>query len=667
MPKIAFLLFIVLDLGLPFYFGFVGGGLLVPLACSAGMAIFAIGTGWRAPVKGIVTSALIGMCFAMALNVPIYFIGRWLGHPTSQPIAFTTTELIVGLLVIGSASLDAWRRRQATPNTIKPFYTNATREERREWFAHTRPWNRITSTVIDAILDGITDKVILEVFVKASMEYGLVARYEPLGREGFDSPEVIRAQISQILCETGNPAVLSLAQALEAKQTDAAKKALMVAVDTFEPAVALAKNQIAAYAGMSAVCGLVGKSSESHDWAKRGLAELAEMRAEMRRLNLSGHESAFIHPDGLDQMERQLRSYLEKRGTSNNQSSRKPGTPQEVEAVFKKLDRLMEDEKAQTDGLPEPFRSKVLGGDDCDEIAGAGGAFGRDPRNPIPVNGQLGEMIYLSNLRTASSQQIMFHRLGSVGNVDVFETVSLDGAIWDVLFLDLYHPRKSRRAPTGYRIAIGAEREKLLLGSNEFVSAFPDQLQDAIANTYERLLGGRMRPPQVREAVERIKFKRWVDHEAKLNSIIATILKAKVPSTPRPESRRTAEQQKQNERQITHDEKIGAFISINEKLFTVQLSPKFQSPHDAFSSIITNKKAAGYVFGFHDAFAHWSGLMDRNNSAPGLDLIETSYKKLFGDWGGTALFNMSMSFQEDADFHKGRLIGGNELAEFMGG
>jgi hypothetical protein len=118
MPKIAFLLFILLDLGPPFYFGFVGGGLLVPLACSVGMAIFAIVTGWRAPVRGIVTSALIGMCFAMALNVPIYFIGRWLGDPTSQPFAFTTTEFIVGLLIIGSAALE-WLRRQAQPGSIR--------------------------------------------------------------------------------------------------------------------------------------------------------------------------------------------------------------------------------------------------------------------------------------------------------------------------------------------------------------------------------------------------------------------------------------------------------------------------------------------------------------------------------------------------------------------
>jgi hypothetical protein len=78
-------------------------------------------------------------------------------------------------------------------------------------------------------------------------------------------------------------------------------------------------------------------------------------------------------------------------------SSPNASGPPDVLAIYEKLDRLMTDEKAQCDGLPEPFRSQVLGGDDCDEIIGAAGEFGRDQRNPIPVNGPLGEIIYLSN------------------------------------------------------------------------------------------------------------------------------------------------------------------------------------------------------------------------------------------------------------------------------
>ena len=183
----------------------------------------------------------------------------------------------------------------------------------------------------------------------------------------------------------------------------------------------------------------------------------------------------------------------------------------EVEAVFQKLHRLMDDERAQNNGLAEPFRSKVLGGADCDEIVGATGSFGRNPRNPIPVNGPLGEVIYLSKLVTHSSQRIMFHRLGSTGKVDAYETVSLDGELWDVLFFDPYHPHKSRLAPTLYQIS--EEWERLLFGADEFVASFPDRLPDAISNTTDRLLGLRMRPLQVREALDRMEFERPARHK----------------------------------------------------------------------------------------------------------------------------------------------------------
>jgi hypothetical protein len=211
-------------------------------------------------------------------------------------------------------------------------------------------------------------------------------------------------------------------------------------------------------------------------------------------------------------------------GTKTNQPSPPDGFTKDADAIFRKLDSILQSEKAQIDLLPEPYRSKVLSGVACDEIAGASGEFGRDIRNPIPVNGPLGELIYLSNLRVANSQQpIMFHRLGSVGAIDVFETVSFDGKMWDFLFVDLYHPRKSGRSPVGYQIADGRQRERLLLGTNEFVAQFPKELPTAISIACERLIGLRLRPPEVRVAIERTKFARPADHQATYRSLIASL------------------------------------------------------------------------------------------------------------------------------------------------
>ena len=173
--------------------------------------------------------------------------------------------------------------------------------------ARTPPWDRVAPIVVSTILEAITDKGLLEAFAMRSMDAGLVARYEALGHHG-DSPAVIRAQVSQILCETGNRAVPSLAKALNANQRDAALKAMMLAGDTFEAAIALAKNQIAAYTGLAAIYSMVGKAAEAQRYAKQGLAELEAMRRTPEAAAM--RDSSIMSRDIFGQMERQLRGYL---------------------------------------------------------------------------------------------------------------------------------------------------------------------------------------------------------------------------------------------------------------------------------------------------------------------------------------------------------------------
>jgi hypothetical protein len=194
----------------------------------------------------------------------------------------------------------------STRGRIKPFYLNNTREEREDWFATTPPWDQVPSSVIDAILDGISDKVTLEAFVIASMEQNLVGRYEQVLKVSTDAT-IIRATISHILCEAGNRAIVSLTKAFKAKWLDKAGDLAALAQNSFEPAIDLAKNQISAYIGMAQLCGLAGKADECRDWAKRGLAELREMRS----LEPALQSSTLFPPDMLDQAEQQLRPYLE--------------------------------------------------------------------------------------------------------------------------------------------------------------------------------------------------------------------------------------------------------------------------------------------------------------------------------------------------------------------
>jgi len=145
------------------------------------------------------------------------------------------------------------------------------------------------------------------------------------------------------------------------------------------------------------------------------------------------------------------------------------------------------DDVAQNLLLPPAVRGMIEGGLDCDILPGAVGELGRTWTNPIPTNGVLGSVLYLSSLRTAADQPLLFHRLGSRGKVDVYETVSLDGESWDVLFVDMYHPRKSRRAPSG--LTITTLPVSCATGTTLWVKRFPADIADAIRQCSLELLG----------------------------------------------------------------------------------------------------------------------------------------------------------------------------------
>ena len=162
------------------------------------------------------------------------------------------------------------------------------------------------------------------------------------------------------------------------------------------------------------------------------------------------------------------------------------------------------------------FKKDIIGGLDVDELPHGIGEFGRSAENPIPVNGMFGELAYLSLLKTQdTNQRLLFHRLGSVESIDIYETVSIDGFKWDILFFSLYHPRKSRKAPSGYSIA-KLSNQPLFYGTNRRVEGFPYGLQDIICQTTKQIIGISLPPPQVRQAEESVLFKRPLEHEKRI-------------------------------------------------------------------------------------------------------------------------------------------------------
>ncbi len=182
------------------------------------------------------------------------------------------------------------------------------------------------------------------------------------------------------------------------------------------------------------------------------------------------------------------------------------------------------DLRARREHNPVMFDA-LVDGRDCDVLPDATGPFGSSPTNPIPVCSVLGELAYLSRLRSRSGSYLFFHRLASLpwpgGNgrmIDIFETVTRDNR-WDLLYLDCRHCRDSRRAPKGYRLIHEGDRDSLFLcvtGSPERVVPFPGDLASPIARWTGVALDFPEEPEPWQEALAALRLRAPEAHERRL-------------------------------------------------------------------------------------------------------------------------------------------------------
>ena len=176
--------------------------------------------------------------------------------------------------------------------------------------AQTPPRDRVPPSFIQLVVEVLSGSGLLDVFIVHSVEEGLVARYAIICEGDFSAP-VIRAQISHILCQTGNRALPALAKLMaKGQRGDKGVKALMLCCDCFEVAIAFERTQVAGYIGLAHAYATIGRRDKSHEYAERGMSLVAEFRADPLRASARG-ESCFFPADIDDQMERQLRIYLE--------------------------------------------------------------------------------------------------------------------------------------------------------------------------------------------------------------------------------------------------------------------------------------------------------------------------------------------------------------------
>ena len=167
------------------------------------------------------------------------------------------------------------------------------------------PWHKIGPTVVDAILEALAATELFDCFVLSSMEENLVCQYENLGHEDRNV-SVIRAKISGILCQAGFQKLALLDKEVN---TGSTREIGFAAINLFGPAIVMSKDQIAGYIGMAAIYELLGVKAQCHEYAKRGLLEVQNIR--QSAAGQAVRDGAAFPPDMLDQAERELQGYLE--------------------------------------------------------------------------------------------------------------------------------------------------------------------------------------------------------------------------------------------------------------------------------------------------------------------------------------------------------------------
>ncbi|WP_327210799.1 hypothetical protein [Rhizobium leguminosarum] len=189
--------------------------------------------------------------------------------------------------------------------------------------------------------------------------------------------------------------------------------------------------------------------------------------------------------------------------------------------ALEKIRLFVTDDDFQNKLLPDAIRGRILSGPAVDVVPQGTGLFGKTASNPIPVNGPLGEITYLSRLRTSNGQRILAHRIKSVGTVDVYETVSFDGRTWDHLFFDPYHPRKSQLVPAEYSFVSRPSEFDLLTAVNFLVEDFPAGMPAAMRKCASEFGAPAWMPASEANAlVQRVGFPRplWLSSSAPMFS-----------------------------------------------------------------------------------------------------------------------------------------------------
>ena len=194
----------------------------------------------------------------------------------------------------------------------------------------------------------------------------------------------------------------------------------------------------------------------------------------------------------------------------------------DLNSNFEKVFQLLMDDNLQIRLLPESFRSRLK-----KNVSGRdfGNDFGTSISNPIRVNGVLGEVTYITKLRTPDGRGVIGHRIFSVGEIDVYELTTLDLSSWFVLYFDMYWDSKDNLTPAG--LVFGLPEGPALSAVNKTVPEFPANFWNILRNETVSMIGFPAIRPSIKQDLSKGPINKPKAHINQLNSIWRELNKSK--------------------------------------------------------------------------------------------------------------------------------------------
>lgn len=174
-------------------------------------------------------------------------------------------------------------RREKIPNEnrSKPFHRNKNAAERKDWFSRTRPWHKVDSRIIDALISKFGEDPMFEVFVITSMEGNIVKCFESLDANDTEGvPDLICSQVALLLTQVGSKAAGEISEMINTGRINERRfgKLYPVVLNTLEPALILDSNQLGAILPLIPIKMLTNKNPEALGLIEKGLTAIQTLR-----------------------------------------------------------------------------------------------------------------------------------------------------------------------------------------------------------------------------------------------------------------------------------------------------------------------------------------------------------------------------------------------------